>query len=83
LRVPVKGNFVVWMPKVIIFTGPLPIATAFSSLPESDSVAQFVRRVTHEYDFAQQGGEDFASSMYQFLEPSVVDENEIEIDNIV
>lgn len=80
LRVPVKGNFVVWMPKIIIFTSPLPISAAFASLPESDSVAQFVRRVTHEYDFATQGSVDFVSSMFQYLVPH--DENEINIDNL-
>lgn len=69
LRVPVKGNFVVWLPKIIIFTGPLPISSSFSSLPESDSVAQFVRRVSHEYDFGDQGKQEFESSIVQYLEP--------------
>lgn len=77
LRVQIKGGFVVWMPKIIIFTGPLPITTAFSSLPESDSVDQFRRRVTHEFDFNTQGAEDFASSIFQYLEPvrDVVENN--------
>ena len=66
-RVPIKGGFVRWQPRIIIFTGPVSIDTAFLGLPDRDGVDQFKRRITAEYDFDAGGKEEFRSSIERFL----------------
>ncbi|MDB2457430.1 hypothetical protein N9W60_06160 [Flavobacteriaceae bacterium] len=69
LRVPVKGGFTIWEPKLIIFTGPLSIQSQFNALPESDNVDQFMRRITGEYNYNGDGKRQFNESIIRFMEP--------------
>ena len=70
LRVPIKGGFVPWNPKIIIFTGPKSIETSFPELTEGDGVDQFIRRVTSQHHFGNGGEAIFAEKIHRFLSTS-------------
>jgi len=53
LRVPIKGGFVDWKPKLIFVTTPHAICTTFSKRAEHipEDIEQLKRRVTASFDF--------------------------------
>lgn len=53
MSVPFKGGFVNWNPEIIIFTGPNSIMDTFEQrfTHRPEDVNQFIRRVTHSFQF--------------------------------
>lgn len=51
-RVPVKGGYTIWCPRVILITAPKPVAESFTSISEKEDIGQMERRITREFPFA-------------------------------
>lgn len=67
LRVPIKGGFVTWDPKIILFTGPLSVEESFESLGGREDIGQFQRRVTRSFDFAGAGAVELSCCIFSYL----------------
>lgn len=51
LRVPVKGGFRAWVPKVIVVTAPVPPRLAYRGKSSDEDVQQLCRRITEVREF--------------------------------
>jgi hypothetical protein len=50
-RVPIKGGFTIWCPRVIIITAPQPASESFGTVSFSEDLAQLGRRITESFHF--------------------------------
>lgn len=67
LRVPIKGGFVQWSPRVVVITSPYPYAKTYERSAQLEDIGQLGRRVTKEFDFDDAGRAELESSIYQYL----------------
>lgn len=70
LRVPIKGGFVTWCPRVILFTSPVDIPRSFSSIGDREDLSQMERRVSRSFDFADAGASALAVAIWSYMEDS-------------
>lgn len=73
LRVPIKGGYVTWDPKIILFTAPMPISSAFESLGGREDIGQFERRVSRSYDFGADGAVEFSVNIFSYINNRIDD----------
>lgn len=75
MRVPIKGGFVNWTPKFIIFTAPHPYTESFSLLGDREDLGQLGRRISKSFDFGPEssGRVELAMSVWTYLERGIDD----------
>jgi hypothetical protein len=75
MRVPIKGGFVQWSPKFIIFTGPKPYTESFTCLGGSEDLGQLGRRINKSFDFSSgaDGRVELAMSIWTYMESGIDD----------
>lgn len=70
MQVPIKGGFVAWRPRVLIFTAPKPVGESFGCLDSTangEAIEQFLRRVSKQFDFNTDGASSLHEDIWQYL----------------
>lgn len=73
MRVPIKGGFVSWTPKFIIFTGPKPHTDSFTALGDTEDIGQLTRRISKSFDFDDAGCIELAMAVWTYMERGIDD----------